>query len=115
VGSTVGTTVIPEGETKYLLSNITLAANPNRSKSSGAKSQALTDAVKSYRLDDSADALIAPHVGDRVEITGVVLRTSSSPTGTAGTTERGVLSNGAPTLRVEALRKISSNSAVCSQ
>jgi hypothetical protein len=114
--ATVGTTTIPEGGTKYVLSNITLAGEPHRGGSAGAKSDLLAQAVKSYRLDDSADSLIAPHVGDRVEVTGTVITSSPSPTGTTGSTEPGLAqSTAAPLLRVESLRKIASNSTSCSQ
>jgi hypothetical protein len=111
--ATVGTTIIPEGGTKYVLSNITLAGKSDRGGSVGAKSDLLAQAVKSYRLDDSADSLIAPHVGDRVEVTGTVVTSSPSPTGTTGITEPGLAQS--PLLRVQSLRKIASNSTSCSQ
>src|SRR5947208_12012568 len=56
--ATVGTTVIPEGATRYVLSNITLAGEPARTETgiAGAKSELLAQGAKSYRLDDAADA-----------------------------------------------------------
>ena len=116
--ATVGTTVIPEGATRYVLSNITLAGEPDRTETgiAGAKSELLAQGAKSYRLDDAADALIAPHVGDRVEVTGTVFTKSRTPIGTSGTTPpSSAESNAAPTLHVESLRKISSNSTACLQ
>jgi hypothetical protein len=108
---TPATTVIPEGETRYMLSNLTLAAQPDRAGAAAGQSDLLTQEVKSYRLDDAADSMIAPHVGDRVEVTGVVVRKAPSPTGTAGTL--GPESGLAPKLRVESLREISSKSTSC--
>ena len=98
-----------------MLSNITLAGEPDRTETgiAGAKSELLAQGAKSYRLDDAADALIAPHVGDRVEVTGTVVASGQSPTGTTGAI-RPADATPAPILRVESLRKISSNSTVCS-
>jgi hypothetical protein len=114
-GATVGVTAVPEGETEYVLANITLAEEPGHTGTTAPNSELLAQAVKIYRLDDSAKAVIAPHVGDRVAITGVIVTISSSPRGTTGTTAPAAGSSVAPTLRVESLRKISSSSTVCSQ
>jgi hypothetical protein len=57
-----------------------------------------------------ASAIIAPHVGERVEVTGVIAGTAQ-PRGTSGTLDRD--SNQPPKLRVESLRRISTNSTVC--
>ena len=115
--ATTGTTAIPAGETKYVLSNITLSADPSPASPAESAARAMSEAVKMYRLDDSADSLIAPHVGDRVEVTGTLRRNPPSPTGTTGTTREPSANEAAnaPLLRVDAVRKISSGSATCSQ
>ena len=114
--SPTNTTAIPVGGTRYLLSDITLAGDNDRTNTAGAAATAdlLSEAVKTYRLDDSADALIAPHVGDRVEVTGTVV--TRSPVGTTGITEsaKSPLTD-SPLLRVEKLRTVSSTSAVCAR
>jgi hypothetical protein len=114
----IDTTVIPADETKYVLSNITLVPQDGRTAATGAGSTAtlLAEAVTTYRLDDSADSLIAPHVGDRVQVTGSVVPTRPSPTGTGGRTPSPPIeARRAPMLRVESMQKISSDSAACSQ
>ena len=80
-----------------------------------AKSNLLAETVTSYRLDDSADAVIAPHVGERVEIAGVVLLKPPAATGTAGTRPPTAPSTLPPRLRVDSLRTISDSSTVCRQ
>jgi hypothetical protein len=109
----VGTTIIPEGMTKYVLSNITLVPADDRAASRG---NLVAQAVKMYRLDDSADSLLAPHVGDRVRVVGTVVTRPPSPTGTTGRTESPAIGGtSTPTLRVDSLQKISSDSSICSQ
>jgi len=109
--ASVGTTVIPEGQTKYMLSNITLAGDPG---DAGSPAAILSEAVKDYRLDDSGAAMIAPHVGDRVQVTGTVMTKSSSPVGPAGTAGRSMEQSARPPmLRVESLRPISTSSSSC--
>jgi hypothetical protein len=115
---TLGTTVIPAGATKYVLSNITLVPEDARTATAGAGSigSLLAESVTMYRLDDAANSLIAPHVGDRVQVTGTVVQTSPSPRGTSGRTDVPTIEEiRAPTLSVESLRKISSDSTVCSR
>lgn len=114
----VGNTVTPVGETKYVLSNITLVPPDSHTSTASAGSTAtvLTEAVKMYRLDDSAGFPIAPHVGDRVQVTAVLVPTPPSPTGTAGRPEGPrVEATRAPMLRVESMQKISSDSTSCLQ
>ena len=110
---TVGTTVIPAGETHYVLSNITLVVPDPRTPTEdvGSTAALLAEAFTLYRLDDSAASKIASHVGDRVQVTGRIVPTPPMPIGTAGRTQI----EAAPILRVESLQKLSSNSAVCSQ
>lgn len=106
-----GTTAIPAGETRYVLSNITLVP-PDRA-SGGSPADAVEQAVKLYRLDDAAASVIAPHVGDRVQVTGAIVERPASPTGTRGRVEPTPGAVVAPTLRVESLQKVSSDSAAC--
>jgi hypothetical protein len=113
-----GTTVIPAGETTYVLRNITLVPPSDRTGDAAAGSigNLVAASVNMYRLDDSADSLIAPHVGERVQVTGAIVQPSARPKGTAGQTEPPTSgSNRAPTLRVESLQKTSSDSTVCSR
>ncbi len=114
----VGTTTVREGETKYVLANITLAGDNARTATpdAAATANAAAESVNMYRLDDAADSLIAPHVGDRVEVTATVVKSPASPTGTSGTLERSApVRPTAPLLHVESIRKISSDSATCAR
>lgn len=118
LADSVDTTVIPHGETKYVLSNVTLVPPDDATPTADAGSTAtlLTEVVTMYRLDDSAASLITPHVGDRVQVTGLIVPTSPSPRGTAGRTESAIVdARRAAMLRVESLQKISSDSAVCAR
>jgi len=110
--ATTGTTVLPAGETKYVLSNITLAADPTAAAPAAA---AIAEAVKMYRLDDAADSRLAPHVGDRVEVIGTLTAGAQGPRGTSGTTEpvAGPAANTAPILKVESVRTIAAASPMC--
>jgi len=115
--ATTGTTAIPAGMTRYVLTNITLSADPSPASPAESTARMLSEAVKMYRLDDSADSLIAPHVGDRVEVSGTLRRDPPSPTGTAGGSRDPSASDAAkaPMLRVDSVKKISSGAATCSQ
>src|SRR3954452_24929621 len=57
---TAATTVTPAGETKYVLSNITLVPEDTRSDtaSAGAITHLVAETVNMYLLDDAADSLI---------------------------------------------------------
>jgi len=111
--ATTGTTALPDGATKYVLSNITLAADPATAAATAAS--AIAEAVKMYRLDDGADSRLAPHVGDRVEVVGTLAASASVPRGTSGTTESSdeAAANKAPILKVESLRTIAAASPMC--
>ena len=54
---------------RYVLVNITLPADANRE----AASALVAENVKIYRLDESNDQLVASHVGERVELTGILV------------------------------------------
>src|SRR4051812_43752034 len=56
-GGVVGTTVIPAGETHYVLSNITLVPPDGHTPTAevGSTATLLTEAITAYQLDDSAD------------------------------------------------------------
>jgi hypothetical protein len=110
---TADTTVVPADRTKYVLSNITLVPGDDRSGSTAGTSGALLEqAVKMYDLDDSADSLIAPHVGDRVRVVGRVVTTTGKTRSTESPIAGGTRP---PTLRVDTVQKISSDSSTCSQ
>jgi len=117
LAETATTTVVPAGETKYVLSKITLVPEEAPTGTAGEKSAGdlLAQAVNVYRLDDSADSVIAPHVGDRVRVIGTVVAT---PPGRADREDRSAPSaigvTRAPMLRVDSLQKISSESSTCS-
>jgi hypothetical protein len=111
------TTVIPEGETRYVLSKITLVPEEAPTGTAGDQSagDVLAQAVNVYRLDDSADSVIAPHVGDRVRVIGTVVTAPSTATSTndrIASPATGITR--APMLRVNSLQKISSDSSTCS-
>jgi len=93
----------------YVLSKVTMAAQTGRSVPS--ESDLVTQAAKSYRLEDARKGLVAGHVGDRVEISGAIAIGPSKPTA-GGTLSEAAL---APRLRVDSLRTISSHSTVCRQ
>jgi hypothetical protein len=111
--ATTGTTALPEGATKYVLSNITLAADAAAAAAPAAA--AIEQAAKMYRLDDAADARLAPHVGDRVEVVGMLAARASVPRGTSGTTGSApdLAASTAPILKVESLRTIAAASPMC--
>lgn len=106
-----GTTAIPADETKYVLSNITLVP-PDR-PGGASPADAVEQSVRMYRLDDAGASMIAPHVGDRVQVTGTLVQRPASPTGTSGRVEPTPGAIVAPTLRVESMQKVSSGSAAC--
>jgi hypothetical protein len=109
------TTVIPPGGTKYVLGNITLVPPKDVAGASTATGSLVAQSVNMYRLDDAANSLIAPHVGERVRVTGTLVRPATRPKGTAGQRESPAKSNEPPTLRVESVQKTSSDSTVCSR
>ena len=108
------TTAIPADETRYVLSNITLVP-PDRAEPTGTTGLAIEQAVRQYRLDDASASKVAPHVGDRVQITGTLARPAPAPAGTAGRTAPAGNTPAGPTLRVESLTKLSSDAATCSK
>jgi hypothetical protein len=68
-----GTTILSPGQTRYVLANVTLAGNDDQT----ATAEQVAAAVPMYRLADSADATIAPHVGEKVQVRGTI---QSAPT-----------------------------------
>jgi hypothetical protein len=105
------TTAIPDGETRYVLSNVTLAGRDAVSgrETRGTPGEVLAESVNVYQLDDSADSMIAPHVGNRVQVSGTVL---PKPAGTAGRTGSPATTRG-PLLKVEHIEKVSEGPATC--
>src|SRR5450631_3860916 len=92
-----GATVVSANETHYLLTNITLAEIPSALTDRGAL---ISENVNRYRLEDSADGIIAPHVGDRVEVAGTVVALSDSSVGTTGKASDALREIHAPLLKV---------------
>jgi hypothetical protein len=105
---TTGTTALEADQTRYMLTNITLAGNADPS----ATSDIIAQRISTYRLDDSADPVIAPHVGEKVEVTGVV-QSSTEATPSARTPT--AAATAAPLLKVEKLKSISQSSDSCRQ
>jgi hypothetical protein len=113
---TVGTTAIPAGETRYVLSNITMAAEKDRPAATTPTSGDLLKATTNlYRLDDRANPLIAPHVGERVEVRGTVVNQPPSPIGTTGPIKRDSPVPSGPMLLVESVQRVSFDSSTCSR
>lgn len=102
------TTIIPEGGTRYVLSNVTLAGHDAVS-GRDTRSDIIAEAVNQYQLDDASDSMIAPHVGDRVQVSGTVI---PRPAGTSGRTASLTAASG-PRLRVEHIEKVSEGPATC--
>jgi len=113
---TVGTTAIPGGETRYVLSNITMAGEKDRSTAATPTSGDLLKAsTNRYRLDDRGNPLIAPHVGERVEVTGTVVNEPPSAIGTTGRIQPDSAVPSGPMLLVESVQRVSSDSSTCSR
>jgi hypothetical protein len=68
-----------------------------------------------YRLDDQGNPLIAPHVGERVEVTGTVVNQPPSPIGTTGPIKPDSPVPSGPMLLVESMQRVSSDSSTCSR
>jgi len=116
IPSTPGTTAIMSDQTRYVLVNITLSGRGAATKDTGASSAALiAQNVNMYRLDDSAAAEIAPHTGERVEVTGTLVSQPDGPTGTRGRIDQSPSVTKSPLLRVQSLRTISADSASCAR
>lgn len=99
-----GTTVLEPGQTRYVLANISLADDPTQTTTADQ----IAERVPLYRLADSADALIAPHVGEKVEVTGVI-----QPDASDRRQEVTPHASARPVLRVERLRLISKTAGLC--
>jgi hypothetical protein len=81
---------------RYVLVNITLPADANRD----AGSELVAENVKMYSLDDSGGQMIAPHVGERVEVTGALVASAKRPEASSNEPPS------PPMLKVESLRTI---------
>jgi hypothetical protein len=106
-----GVTAILSGQTQYVLSNITLSGRD----AAASPSAVIAQAVNTYRLDDAAGATLAPHVGERVEVTGVLAREPERPIGTTGRAESEGDATKSPLLKIESLRTISVDAESCRQ
>src|SRR5437870_4786046 len=100
VAGTTGTTVIGPEQSRYVLVNITLPADANRN----GTAEVVAENVKMYRLDDAGDPRIAPHVGEKVEVTGTLVEQTKR-------SEAAVIVPPAPMLKVESLRPIAGGSS----
>ena len=87
----------------YTLVNLIAPADTNRTNTAAL----VAENVKMYRLDDSGDPMIAPHVGDKVEITGSLMTQKKK-------SDADSLAPPAPMLKVESLRGIAGDSSSCS-
>jgi hypothetical protein len=113
---TVGTTAIPAGETRYVLSNITMAGEKDRPTTTTPTSGDLLKATANlYRLDDRGNPLIAPHVGERVQVTGTIVNQPPAPIGTTGPIKPDSHVPAGPLLLVESLQRMSPESSTCSR
>jgi len=111
VHRTPGVTATTSGGTQYVLVNITLSGDRATTNGTGTSPGALiAQSVNMYRLDDSAVSAIAPHVGERVEVTGALVNEPEVPTGTGG---RRVAKS--PLLKIQSLRTISADSPSCAR
>ena len=88
-------------ETKFVLTNITTSPSATTGTSGTAGRSA-----NEYRLDAS-DAKLTPHVGHKVEITGTVEDSASSPSSTASPTAS--TSSSAPKLKVDNVKMIATS------
>jgi hypothetical protein len=102
VAGTTGTTGLGSERSGYTLVNITLPADANRNPTA----EVVAENVTMYRLDDSGNPMIAPHVGEKVEVTGTL---GAQTKGSDAT----VLAPPAPLLKVESLRPIAGGSSSC--
>src|SRR5437773_9500176 len=116
VPSTPGTTAIMSDQTRYVLTNITLSGRDAPTKDTGpSPAPLIAQNVKMYRLDDSAAGEIAAHVGERVEVTGILVKEPNRPTGTTGRIDQTPPVAQSPLLKVQSLKTISADSASCTQ
>src|SRR5579872_2952663 len=62
VAGGTGTTVVGPEQSRYMLVNLTLPGDGNRT----VTAEVVAENVTMYRLDDAGAPMIAPHVGDKV-------------------------------------------------
>ena len=108
-----GTTILAPGQTRYVLAKVTLARDADQT----ATAEQVAAAVPTYRLADSADAIIAPHVGEKVQVSGTIEPASTSAEDSTANPQRSpsaaVEQAAAPVLRIQELRSISKTAASC--
>src|SRR5262249_17352247 len=68
VAGTTGTTAIDADSTRYILDRVSLSADPAQTTTADV----LAQRISLYQLDDRDAPKVAPHVGDKVEVTGTV-------------------------------------------
>ena len=104
---TSGTAGAAVPDTQFILANASAGtATAGTSGATSPPSSAMATAPR-YRLDDSGESKVSPHVGHKVEINGTLDEQSHSAgaTGTAGATSTGAT---APKLKVDSIRMIAS-------
>ena len=116
VQRTPDVTATISGGTQYVLVNITLSGDRATTNGTGTSLGALiAQSVNMYRLDDSAGSEIAPHVGERVEVTGALVNEPEAPTGTSGRRDQLNSIAKSPLLKIQSFRTISADSASCAR
>ena len=116
VQRTPDVTATMSGGTQYVLVNITLSGDRATTNGTGTSLGALiAQSVNMYRLDDSAVSEIAPHVGERVEVTGALVNEPEAPTGTSGRRDQWNAIAKSPLLKIQSFRTISADSASCAR
>jgi hypothetical protein len=102
-----GTTVLEPEQTRYVLVQITLAADTTQS----ATADSIAERVPIYRLDSSADSILAPQVGRKVEISGTLTPSPGQP----ATSDAKVPRPQAPLLKVERMTAIAGAASSCAR
>ena len=86
----------------FSLTNAAAVAASAPVGTAGAAAAAPASVAKTYRLD-AAEAMISPHVGHKVEVTGTVNEPSSTASASASATPS------APTFKIESVKMVAAN------
>lgn len=103
--TTADTTQAPGPDTKFVLARV--ATETKATGTTGEHQPGSIADARSYRLDDSDESRIAQHVGQTVEISGIVEEQTQAAVGPTGTTAPADAI--APKLKVDTLRVVSSD------
>ncbi|HEY6214881.1 MAG TPA: hypothetical protein VIW45_21460 [Vicinamibacterales bacterium] len=107
---TTGSSASTTHDAKFILTKVSSGLSTTTG-TTGTTSPSVATPLQ-YRLDDSEQSRVSPHVGQKVEITGTVEdhdRTSASSV--TGTTSGAPSTRVSPTLKVETIRTIASTCA----